>query len=337
VECRYYGRVERRDLLAGLLTALAAPLAVEAQPKRKTARIGVLGFSQTTAAMTGPTPTNRFVEALLRGLRELGYVYGEHFVTEPRGAEGKAERYPDLAAELVRLQVDVIVAVAAALPALKQATRTIPVVMAGHPDPVGAGFVQSLGRPGGNITGLSLQSVELTGKRVELLRELVQSAAPIAVLWDRRTQSVWAAADTAARARGWKLLSLEVADAAEIEAAFRSATGARAGGLLASAGRVVEPQFRRVAELAARHRLPVMYEFGFFVEGGGLMSYGADLVDVWRRSATFVDRILKGRKTAELPVEQPSKFELVINLAAAHALGLAIPNSLRMRADRVLE
>jgi putative ABC transport system substrate-binding protein len=270
-------------------------------------------------------------------MSELGYVYGEHFVTEPRGAEGKTERYPGFAAELVRLKVDVIVAVAAALPALKQGGSTIPIVMPDHPDPVGFGFVQSLGHPGGNFTGLSLQSVELTGKRLELLQELVPTAAPVAVLWDRRSHPTWQAAEAAARERGWRLLSLEIRDAGEIEAAFRAATDARASGLLAAAGRFLEPQFRRVAELAAKSRLPVMYELGYFVEAGGLMSYGADLIDAWRRAATFVDRILKGGKTADLPVEQPSKFELVINLKTAKALDLTIPPSLRLRADRVIE
>jgi|SRR6185369_13836560 putative ABC transport system substrate-binding protein len=329
--------MDRRHFLAGLTMALAGPPAAEAQRTRKVYRIGILGFSQATASMIGPQPENRFVSAFLRGMRELGYAYGEHFVTEPRGAEGKAERYPDFAAELVRLKVDVIVAVAAALPALKQVASTIPIVMPGHPDPVGSGFVQSLGRPGGSFTGLSLQSVELTGKRLELLKELVPTPAPVAVLWDRRSHPTWQAAEAAARARGWKLLSLEIRDAAEIEGGFKAATDARVSALLAAAGGILEPQFRRVADLAARSRLPVMYELGFFVEAGGLMSYGADLIDTWRRAATFVDRILKGGKPADLPIEQPSKFELVINLKTAKALDLAISPSLRLRADRVIE
>jgi putative tryptophan/tyrosine transport system substrate-binding protein len=329
--------MDRRHFLAGLAGALAGPLAVEAQRGRKVYRIGILGFSPTTAAMSGPQPENRFVGAFLRGMRELGYAYGEHFVTEPRGAEGKAERYPEFAAELIRLKVDVIVAVGAALEPLKQAASTIPVVMPGHPDPVASGFVKSLGHPGGHFTGLSLQSVELTGKRLELLKELVPTPAAVAVLWDRRSEPTWQAAKAAGLTRGWRLLSLEIREAGEIERAFKTATDARAGALLASAGRFLEPQFRRVAELAARSRLPIMYELGFFVEAGGLMSYGADLIDVWRRAATFVDRILKGGKTADLPVEQPSKFELVINLKTAKALDLAIPPSLRLRADRVVE
>jgi len=230
--------------------------------------------------------------------------------------------------------VDVIVGVPAALPALKQATSGIPIVVTGFvSDPVGQGYVQSLGLPGGHFTGLSLQSAELTGKRLELLKELVPTAAPVAVLWDRPSHPSWQAAEAVARERGWKLLSLELRDAGEIEGAFRAATGA----LLMLAGTVLQPHARRVAELAAKSRLPSMYPLRFQVEAGGLMSYSADLIDVWRRSAIFVDRILKGAKPADLPVEQPTKFELVINLKTAKALGLTIPPSLLLRADHVIE
>jgi putative ABC transport system substrate-binding protein len=330
--------MERRTFIGSLaLGTLAGPRTARAQPARKVYRIGILGFSPATSTMVGPEPRNPFVNALLRGLRELGYVYGEHFVTEPRGAEGKPERYPSLVAELIRFQVDVIVGVPAALPALKQATSTIPIVVPGFVDPMGQGYVQSLGHPGGNFTGLSLQSVELTGKRLELLKELVPSAAPVAVLWDRTSHSSWQAAEAAARERGWKLLSLEIRDAGEIEGTFRAATGARAGGLLMLAGTMLQPHARRVAELAAKSRLPSMYPLRFEVEAGGLMSYGAELIDVWRRSATFVDKILKGAKPADLPIEQPTKFELVINLKTAKALGLTIPQSLLLRADHVIQ
>jgi putative ABC transport system substrate-binding protein len=330
--------MNRRAFTASLAAGgLAAPWIARAQPARRVYRIGVLGFSPATAAMVGPRPRHRFVEALLRGLRELGYVHGEHFVTEPRGAEGKAERYPELVAELIGLKVDVIVAVAASLSALKQAASTIPIVMAGHPDPQALGYVQSLGHPGGRFTGLSLQSVELTGKRLELLKEVFPTAAPVAVVWDRSSRSTWEAADAAARERGWKLLSLEIQDAGEIEATFKAATGARASALLASAGRLLEPNFRRVVEIAARSRLPALYEFGFFVEAGGLMSYGADLVDVWRRSAVFVDKILRGARPADLPIEQPSKFDLVVNLKTARTLGLTIPSSFVLRAEQVIK
>jgi putative ABC transport system substrate-binding protein len=287
--------------------------------------------------MVGPQPRNPFTNALLRGLRELGYAYGEHFVTEPRGGESRPERYPSLAAELVRLQVDVIVAAGPMLPALKQATSTIPIIMAASSDPVGEGLVQSLGRPGGNFTGMSLQLVETTGKRLELLKELVPSAAPVAVLWDRASLPSRQAAEAAAQERGWKLLSLEIRDAAEIEGIFKAATDARAGALLVFASVFLYPHARRIAELAANSRLPAMYVLRLYVDAGGLISYSADLNEIWRRAAVFVDKILKGAKPAALPVEQPTKFELVVNMRAAKALGLTIPPSILLRADQVIE
>ena len=222
------------------------------------------------------------------------------------------------------------------LPALKQATSTIPIIMLGAVDPVGEGLVQSLGHPGGNFTGLSNQSVELTGKRLELLKELVPAAAPVAVLWDRTAVLSWQAAEAAARERGWKLLSLEVRDAGELEGAFKAATGARAGALLVMGG-LAFPQARRITELAARSRLPAMYPGRSYVEAGGLISYSADLIEIWRRGAVFVDKILKGAKPGDLPVEQPTKFELVVNLRAAKALGLTIPPSILLRAAQVIE
>jgi putative ABC transport system substrate-binding protein len=330
--------MDRRAFIGSLaLGTLAVPRATRAQPARKVYRIGILRPAQMTSDMVGPQPRNPVVNALLRGLGELGYVYGEHFVTEPRGGEGRPERFPNLAAELVRLQVDVIVAGGPMLPALKQATSTIPVVMGGAGDPVRQGFVQSLGRPGGNFTGLSLQTVETTGKRLELLKELVPGAAPVAVLWYRASLASWQAAEAAARARGWKLLSLEIRDAGEIEGAFKAATSARAGALLVLASGLLDPQARRIAELAAKSRLPAMYSLGFYVEAGGLISYSADLIDIWRRAAVFVDKILKGAKPADLPVEQPTKFELVVNMRVAKALGLTVPLSILLRADQVIE
>jgi putative ABC transport system substrate-binding protein len=330
--------MDRRVFIGGLaLGTLGLPPAARAQPARKMYRIGVLGLAPATSDMIGRQPRNEYSAALLRGLRERGYVYGEHFVTEPRGAESRAERYPGFAAELVRLQVDVIVAPQAALSALKQATSTIPVIMAGSSDPAGQGYVQSLGHPGGNFTGLSFQDSELAGKRLELLKELVPGAAPVAVLWQQTSRAGWQAAFAAARERGWKLLSLEIRDASEAEEAFRAATASRAGTLLMYAGGLLGGHARRVAELAATSRLPVMYQFRFFVEAGGLMTYSADLLEIWRSAAVFVDKILKGAKPANLPVEQPTKFDLVINLKAAKAIGLAIPPSLRQRANQVIE
>jgi putative ABC transport system substrate-binding protein len=258
-------------------------------------------------------------------------------VTEARGGEGKPELFPDLAAELVHLQVDVIVAAGPWLPALKQATTTIPIVIAGAGDPVGSGYVQSLGRPGGNVTGLSLQSVETSGKRLEILRELVPGAAPVAVLWDRTTRAYWQAAEAAGRKRGWPLLSLEIREVGELEGAFKTATSARAGGLLVFAAPLLFPHARRVAELAAKSRLPAMYELRPYVGAGGLISYGADVVYIWGRAEVFVDKILNGAKPGNLPVEQPTKFELVINLKTAKELGLTIPQSILLRADQVIE
>ena len=200
--------MNRRIFIGSLtLATLAAPAGASAQPRRKVYRIGIVNFAPTTSDMAGPQPRNPFTNALVRGLRELGYVYGEHFVTEPRGAAGRAERLPAIAAELVRLPVDVIVAVSQSQPAFKQATSTIPIVMAGSPDPVGQGLVRSLGRPGGNFTGLSLQDFELTGKRLELLKELVPGPAPVAVLWGQASlwgqagPTAWQAAATAAAER----------------------------------------------------------------------------------------------------------------------------------------
>jgi putative ABC transport system substrate-binding protein len=209
--------------------------------------------------------------------------------------------------------------------------------MGGAGDPVGQGLVRSLGHPGGNFTGLSTQGVETTGKRLELLKELVPAAALVAVLWNRASLLFWQAAEAAARERGWKLLSLEIRDAGEIEGAFKAATNARAGALLVFAGGLFDRQARRIAELAAKSRLPAMYSLGFYVEAGGLISYSADLIDIWRRAAVFVDKILKGAKPADLPVEQPTKFELVINLKTAKALGLTLPPSLLLRANEIIQ
>ncbi len=329
--------IDRRRLIGTAATSLLiAPLATHAQAVRNVHRVGILG-NNLTADATGPQPRGPYTGVFLRGMRELDYVFGEHFVTEPRGSAGKPERFPDLAAELVGLQQDVIVAAGQALPALKRATSTIPIVMMGSSDPVAQGYVQSLARPGGNMTGLSLQAIETTGKRLELLKQLVPGAAPVAVMWDREQFPKWQAAEAAARARGWKLLSIEVRSAADVERAFRSATDARAGALLVTPGGTLFPQARRVAELAAQHRLPAMYELRPLVEAGGLMSYGPDIVDIWRRAAVYVDKILRGAKPAELPVEQPTRFELVISLKAAKALGLAIPQALLQRADEVIQ
>jgi putative ABC transport system substrate-binding protein len=237
--------------------------------------------------------------------------------------------------------VDVIVASGPTLHTLRQATSTIPVVMAGAADPVGQGFAQSLGRPGGNFTGLSLQLTETTGKRLELLKELVPGPAPVAVLWDRQSGPVplsWQAAESAARERGWTLLSLDIRQfGGEIENAFRAAAGARAGALLVLPVALFDRNARRITELAAKSRLPAMYALRLYVEAGGLACYAADVVELYRQAAVFVDKILKGVKPAELPIEQPRKYELVLNLKTAKALGLTIPPAVLARADEVIQ
>jgi putative tryptophan/tyrosine transport system substrate-binding protein len=223
---------------------------------------------------------------------------------------------------------------------LKQATTTIPVVMAAASDPVGDGFIENLRRPGGNMTGFSLQEIDTTGKRLELLKELIPSSAPVAILWTRVSRSTsryLRSAESAAQARAWRVLTLEIRDSNEIENAFDAATDAHAGSLLDLATRLTFGRARQIAELAARKHLPAMYALREYVETGGLIAYGADVNAVWRRAAVFVDKIMKGAKPAELPVEQPTKFELVINLKTAKALGLTIPPSLLLRADQVIE
>jgi putative ABC transport system substrate-binding protein len=327
--------VNRRSFL-GCAAALSIVRRAHAQSARKIVRIGILsGF--TTAELTGPNPGNANAAALLRGMRELGYEYGKDFVTDPRGSEGRTEQYAMLCAELVRTRPDVIVTAGPLLPALMQATTSIPVVMVGGAlDPVRDGFARSLGKPGGNITGLSIQQVDTTAKRLEILKEVAPTAT-VAALWEATSRSSWEAAEGASRARGWKLVPLEVTDRGSIERAFKTAVNAGARALLVIGGGRIFGQRRQVVDLAAAHRLPAMYSLRIFVEEGGLMSYDADLTDNWRRAAGFVDRILRGAKPAEMPIEQSAKFELVVNMKTAKALGFAIPRAVILRADQVIE
>ena len=324
--------MDRRTVLGNLALGTVALSGATAQPSRAMARIGILRLDRTSD-MAGAQPQVVQVNALLRGLQELGYRYGEDFVTEPRGAAGKPQLVASLAAELVRARVDVIVAAGPTLGALKQATSTIPVVMGGASDPVGEELVQSLARPGRNFTGLSLQTVETIGKRIELLKELDPGAAPVAVLWDRPRLADWQAAEQAAQARQWRLLSLEIRAVSEIERAIERARAGGAATVLVLGGGIFLPHARRIADLVARNRLAAVYPLRLYVEDGGLMSYGPDVNDIWRRAAGFVDKILRGARPAELPVEQPTKFELVINLKAAKSIGLTIPAALSLRAD----
>jgi putative ABC transport system substrate-binding protein len=333
--------MDRRAFIGSLtLGTVIGPRAASTQPARKIARIGLMTFGGKTAEISGPEPSRPSVKALFHGLRQLGYVYGQDFVTEARGGEGRPELWPGQAAELVRLKVDLIVGAGPNLATLRKATSTIPVVMAAAGDPVGDGYAQSLGRPGGNFTGLSLQEFDTIEKRLELLKELVPFPAPVAVLWNVSAPyslRYWQAAEAAAQKRGWKLVRLGPWSADELAGAFKAATDARASSLLPLATGNFFVRAQQIAAMAARSQLPTMYDLREYVEVGGLISYGPNILEIWRRAAVFVDKILKGARPAELPVEQPSKFELVIHLKAAKALGLPIPPQLRLRADQVME
>ena len=330
--------MERRrfiEVIAGGL--VAAPLAAEAQQAVKIARIGFL-----TPNMAASPPHVR--EAFLQGLRDLGYVEGRNVVIEYRDAEGKSERFPALAAELVALKVDVIVApgTPAAL-AAKQATRTLPIVFPIAGDPVTSGLVTSLARPGGNVTGLSILDPDLVGKCLEQLKQAVPGVSGVAVLWqpgglgERTDKDMLKGAEVAARALGVRLQFVEARGPADIDRAFSEMTRARAGALTVLPSTMFLHERRRLVDLAARNRLPAVYPWREAVDAGGLMAYGANIADLFRRAATYVDKILKGAKPADLPVEQPTKFELVINLKTAKALGLTIPQSVLGRADQVIE
>jgi putative ABC transport system substrate-binding protein len=327
--------IDRRVFIASTIAALAAPLAAEPQ----TGKIARIGFLSPNSASDPGTP--RRLGAFRQGLRELGYAEGASIVIESRWADGKYDQLPRLAAELVRLKVDVIVTYAPpAIQAAKQATGTIPIVMAGIIDPVATGFVTSLARPGGNITGLSLMAPELVVKQLEILRNVVPEVSRVAVLGNptnagnspqvRRAQE-------AAQTLGVRLQSLEARSVSEIDSAFAAMAGEQAGALVVLVDAMFLNHRVRIAELAARRRLPAAYGLIDHAEVGGLIAYASSDVDRFRRAANFVDRILKGAKPADLPVEQPSKFELVINLKTAKALGLTIPPSLLLRADQVIE
>ncbi len=320
-------------LTLGLLTM---PLAAEAQQPGKVFRIGILA----NLPLTDPEGA-RLWGAFIEGLRELGYVEGRNITIEWRVSKGKYERLPDLAAELVRLKVDVIVAPGAQNPsAAKQATRTIPIVMTGTADPVGSGLVASLARPGGNVTGLSTLAPEIVGKQLELLKEIVPRVSRVAVLWNPTNQShplVLGGAKVAARSLGVQLQLLEARGPDEFEGAFAAMTRERAGALLVLVDGMFLLHQRRITDLVAKSRLPAMYGLEEEVDAGGLMAYGPSLRESFHRAATYVDRILKGAKPADLPVEQPTKFKLVINLRTAKALGLTIPQSVLIRADEIIQ
>jgi ABC-type uncharacterized transport system substrate-binding protein len=321
-------------LAGGLLTA---PLAAEAQQAAKSARIGFLSAGS-------PPITPHLLEAFLQGLRELGYVEGRNLVIEYRFAEGKFERLPALAAELVALKVDVIFAGGSAQAlAAKQSTKTIPIVFIFAGDPVADGLVTSLARPGGNLTGLASVASDLVGKRLEQLKQAVPGVSRVAVLWHPggfgggTNKNMLKATDAAARALGVRPQFVEVRGPEDFDRAFSDMTKARAGALTVLGSVVFSIERRRLVDLAAKNRLPAVYALREFVDAGGLMSYGANQADLNRRVAAYVDKILRGAKPADLPIEQPTKFDLVINLKTAKALGLTIPPSLLQRADEVIQ
>ena len=328
--------MDRRAFIATLTGGLlAAPLAAEAQQAGTVPRVGWLSpYSASDPQF------QRGLDLFRQALRELGYVEGQSVVIEYRWAEGNSERLVEFATELVRMKVDVIVAAGGVPPAqaAQRATKAIPIVFSGPADPVAAGLVASLARPGGNITGPTLLSEELVGKQLELLVEVVAKMSRVAVLWNptnagnaRQLRAAKAAAS------GLRLQPVGVRDAAEIEKAFVAMTRQRADGLIVLLDTIFFNERDRIAALAATNRLPAIYGYRIFAESGGLMSYAGSRSDMNRQMAVYVAKVLKGAKPANLPVEQPTKFELVINLKTAKALGLTIPPSLLQRADQVIE
>jgi len=312
---------------------LALPFPARAQQPTKIPRIGYL----TTVSLSAISAR---IEAFRQGLRELGYVEGKNIAIELRYADGKPDRLPALAAELVRLKVDIIVTTGPGpTRAAKEATTTIPVVMTNDPDPVATGFVASLAQPGGNITGLSTLAPELSGKRLEILKETVPRLSRVAVLETSTiagNAQVLKETELAAEALKVKLQYLDVLDPKEIETAFRAAKKGRAQALLVLPSGVLVSQRTQIVGLAEKNRLPAIYFRSDFVEDGGLMTYGVSITDLDRRAATYVDKILKGRTPADLPVEQPMKFEFIINLKAAKQIGLTIPPNVLVRATKVI-
>jgi putative tryptophan/tyrosine transport system substrate-binding protein len=323
----------RKKVIGFALSAMlfAFSFSVEAQQSAKVPKVGWLGARPGGAG--GP-------ETIRRMLRDLGYVEGKNIAFEQRFADNKLDRLPALADELVRLKVDVLVTpgINEAL-AAKNATRTIPIVFMISADPVVAGLVDSLARPGGNITGFTDIGAVLAGKRLELLKETVPNLSRVAVLWDPQNPSsaqVWKETQLPARELGLQLHSMEVSSADKYESAFKEATKVRSGALASTSNALANSNQKRIADLATKNRLPAIYPREDWVASGGLMSYGPDRADLYRRGAVFVDKILKGTKPADIPVEQPTKFEFIINLKAAKQIGLTIPPNVLARADKVI-
>jgi putative ABC transport system substrate-binding protein len=325
----------RRTLLVGLSASVATPISARAQRPAKAARIGLLDTNP-------PEPSReRLWGAFRQRLRELGYREPDHVAFEFRSAYGQADRLPGLAMELVRLNVDMIVSTSTpATLAARRATTTIPIVMTNTGDPVGTGLVTSLAHPGGNVTGLTTLSTELSAKRLELLRQIAPTVSRVAVLWEEINPAFAIAVrdiEAVARSTGVQLLVLGARGPDDVERAFSAMSTQQADGVIVMPGSIFLAGRKRLAELAAKHRLPAVYAQREYVEAGGLAGYGSSLADLFSRAGDFVAKILRGAKPADLPVEQPTKFELVVNLKTAKALGLTIPASVLARADQVLE
>jgi putative tryptophan/tyrosine transport system substrate-binding protein len=327
--------MNRRAFVTGLGAMLAAPLGAEGQQSAKVWRIGLLDYSAPDAARRD------WWNAFMQQMRELGYVEGQNVRFEPRWAKGDSDRLQKLAADLVGHKVDLIVTAGASSAIVaKQATSTIPIVMATGTDPVELGLVAGLRQPGGNVTGMASLQSELAGKRLELVRAIAPHVHRIAILWDERNPGSRLAVhetEAAAGRAGFTITSLPVRSPADLEAAFATLIRDRAGALNIVPSPMLFSHRARLAELAVKHRLPTVVGSREYVEAGGLAGYGTDYPELFRRAASFVDKILKGAKPADLPVEQPTKFELVINLKTAKALGLIMPPSLLLRADQVIE
>ena len=321
-------------ILTFALSVISTPLTADAQQTGKVHRIGFLIPAASTLA-----PLR--LEPFRQGLNELGYVEGRNVVIEARWAEGKIERLPELAAELVRLKVDIIVAAATpAVQAAKNATSTIPIVMVDPGDPVRTGLVTSLARPGGNVTGLSSVTPDIAAKQLQLLTEAVSNVASVAFLWNSANPAAGLAlkeTQAAARTLGVKLHSIEVRSPEDFEGSFGAIARERVSALMVFSDPLTFTHRRRIMDFAARNRLPTMSGAREFVDTGGVMSYGPNFPQMFRYAATYVHKILRGTKPADLPVEQPTKFELVINLKTAKALGLTIPQHVLIRADKVIE
>jgi putative ABC transport system substrate-binding protein len=334
----------RAAIASAFLLVLAAPFGSEAQPSEKITRVGLLSLFSRSAV----TPWH---QTFRLGLGDLGWVEGKNISFEYRYADGRRDRLPDLAADLVRLRVAVIVtSVDSDTQAAKNATGKVPIVMATPTDPIAMGLVESLARPGRNVTGLSQMISELTGKRLELLKEIVPGLSRVAVLWnpDARFSAgprlvpgasplSWSEIQRPARELGVQLHALEARSLKDFDRVFEDAAKARVGAVVITPDVLYATNIKRLADMAAYYRLPTIYHLRELADAGGLVTYGADRSDLYRRAATYVDKILKGARPTDLPVEQPTKFELVINMKTAKALGLTVPPSLLLRADQVIE